>query len=181
VAGRTPAEAVKAFTAPIQKALTCFADGHVAANSYKPGEEGVLQFNDADDVQLNGAGRVCLIVSMRYQIVRQVDPPEASKPWKTSTTGWAYHLGKVHRGKVLPIAQFHWHPERTPGIPYPHVHIPTDAEKRHIPTGRVLLEDVLKLAIEAGAIPRDQAKWDDVLQENVGNFAKGATWGVPLC
>jgi hypothetical protein len=183
MAGRTPSEAVKAFTAPIQRALTCFADGRVIVDSYKPDNEGVLQFNDADDVRLNGQGRVCLYVSLRYRIVKLEDPPDPREPWKTTTTGWAHHLGRIQRGKVVPIAQFHWHPQDTPDKPYPHVHVPADADRLHIPTGRVLVEDVLKLAIESGATPRDQAKWDDILQTNVENFAKGATWGVtyPPC
>jgi hypothetical protein len=178
MAGRTPSEAVRAFTRPIQSALTCFADGRVAANSYDPDEEGVLQFNGAEDVRLNGPGRVCLSVVMRYRIVKLEDPSDVKKPWKTSTTGWAHHLSMDERGELTPIAQFHRHPRDTPEKPYPHVHVPADKNKRHIPTGRVLVEDVLKLAIEAGATPKDEAKWDRVLRSNVADFAMGATWGV---
>ena len=72
MAGKTPAKAVRAFTSPIQSALTCFADGRVQVDSYNPAVEGVLQFNGGDAVKLNGSSRIHIFVSMRYQIVSRV-------------------------------------------------------------------------------------------------------------
>lgn len=171
--GRTPAEAVRAFTAPIQSALTCFADGRVGVDSYVPGTEGVMAFNRAEDVVLNGAARVSLSVAMRYCIVPNT---ATARKWKVSTTGWIYTL-KDSDGAL--IADYHWHPGVTPGIAFPHVHPPNEtATRRHLPTGRVLIEDVLALAIEAGAAPRDADKWERVCARNIDSFRKSATWGT---
>jgi hypothetical protein len=113
---------------------------------------------------------------MRYRIVK-LDSPDR-EPWKVSTTGWIYVL-KDAAGKE--IIEFHWHPAITPMVPFPHLHTPEPSVWRHCPTGRVLIEDVLNLAVECGAEPTDPAKWDDVFRTNVENFGKGATWGdVPL-
>jgi hypothetical protein len=110
---------------------------------------------------------------MRYQIVPTGD---AQKPWKVHTTEWSYSLldGDKHQ-----IVDFHWHPGLTPGIQFPHLHVYSDPERRHYPTGRVLLEDVLRLAVELGATPRDEDKWSRVSKKNIADFKKGATWGLP--
>lgn len=173
MAGRTPSEAIRAFTSPIQAALTCFADGRVSVDQYTTGAVGVLTFNRSADVLLNGPGKVTLSVAMRYRIVDNVGA--ATKKWKVSTVGWIYTL--KDGGGAL-IADYHWHPEITPDIAFPHLHAPDDASRRHLPTGRVLIEDVLSLAVESGAQARDPAKWERVRELNVANFAKGATWGT---
>jgi hypothetical protein len=177
VAGRTATEAVKAFADPIQSALTCFVHGKVVVNSYDPDVEGVLHFNRADDVRLGGRERVYLSVAMRYRIWQPEDPPDQRKPWKVSTTGWAYELKDRD---LSPTVQFHWHPAITPDLVYPHLHIPAhEPPRRHFPTGRVLIEDVLNCAVECGAVPADPGKWAEVFRTNVENFGKGATWGNP--
>lgn len=175
MAGRNPVAAVKAFAAPIQHALACFAHGKVTVDSYDPDTEGVLKFNRADDVVLNGSARVSLSVTMRYRIVKVRSLAAPGKPWKVSTTGWIYTL-KEQAGDL--IADFHWHPAITPGIPFPHVHPANEVVKHHIPTGRVLVEDVLTLAVECGANPTDAAKWERIRSRNIENFGKGATWGA---
>ena len=173
MAGKTPAKAVRAFTDPIQSALTCFADGRVQVDSYDPSAEGVLQFNGGDAVKLNGSSRTHVFVSMRYRIVGS---GIEQLPWRVHTTGWAYSLLDRHQD---PVIDFHWHPELTPDIQFPHLHVYSEPDRRHFPTGRVLIEDVLRLAVEMGAEPRDQKKWQRVSQKNVENFKKGATWGLP--
>ncbi|HBX09915.1 MAG TPA: hypothetical protein DEG13_09065 [Candidatus Microthrix parvicella] len=50
----------------------------------------------------------------------------------------------------------------------------------HYPTGRVLIENVLMLAVEMGAEPVDRARWDECCERNRFNFALGATWGLPV-
>jgi hypothetical protein len=176
VAGRTPTDAVKAFGAPIQRALTCFVPGRVSVDSYDEDVEGVLTFNRADDVRLPGESHIHLSVLMRYRIIQLESPPDSRKPWKVTTTHWAYEL----KDRDLSwIVQYHWHPSLTPDIAFPHMHHAKDTVRCHLPTGRVLLEDVLRFAVELGAEPVDHDKWADVSRKNVENFAKSATWGLP--
>jgi hypothetical protein len=172
VAGRNPVQAVKAFAEPIQRALTCFAHGKVTTDTYSPDAQGILAFNRGEDVELNGSG-ISISVTMRYRIKRPPNPPLRSKPWKVSTEGWAYHI----RNSSGTLAEFHWHPDLTPDVLFPHVHVASDTERRHYPTGRVLVEDVLNFAVECGATPRQPRNWKDVCSVNIENFGKGATWG----
>jgi len=110
---------------------------------------------------------------MRYRIVKARVLSTPSKPWKVSTTGWIYSLREGDQS----VADFHWHPAITPEIPFPHVHTPSPGPRRHVPTGRILIEDLLVLAVECGAEPLDPEKWQDVCARNIENFGKGATWG----
>jgi hypothetical protein len=169
VAGKTPPKAIRAFREPIQRALSCFAAGKVTADCYEPGGVGVLTFNRNEPVALPGAAKLRFDILMRYVIV----PHEDKGPWKVSTTGWIYQL---HSATDELVAGYHWHPHLTPDIVHPHVHVADD--KTHFPTGRVLIEDFLQLAIERGAVPVDEAKWARVSKKNRADFVKGATWGV---
>jgi hypothetical protein len=174
VAGRTANEAVKRFSAPIQRALTCFADGRVSADSSNPADEGVLSFNKAEYVKLNGPGRVRISIGMRYRIVPNEDQDKARLPWKVHTTSYAYSL---HDARDKPIVDYHWHPHLTPDILFPHLHIDSLPKRVHFSTGRVLIEHVLRLAVECGAQPLNPDNWKRTLRDNLRNFEKSATWG----
>lgn len=172
MAGKTAREAVAAFVEPLQAALVCFADGKVTADKTALGVEGVLTVNRGERFRLNGSANVGLEASMRYEVIRA----EGQRgPFKVSTRGWIYHLTGA-RGKRL--VGYHWHPISDSHATHPHMHMFEQGDKRHYPTGRILFEDVLQLAIEYGAEPRDQARWDDLAAENRAKFVLGATWGT---
>jgi hypothetical protein len=109
---------------------------------------------------------------MRYCIINN---DEAQKPWKVhhwlGLFATEFRQGTCRR---LPLAS-----QITPDIPFPHLHVYPETVRRHYPTGRVLIEDVLGLAVEMGAEPRDKEKWARVSKRNIENFKKGATWGLP--
>jgi hypothetical protein len=68
---------------------------------------------------------------------------------------------------------YHWHPQGLSTVTFPHVHIraggqlaDTSIDEAHFPTGRVALEDVLRLAIrEFGVSPR-RVDWEEVLDSS---------------
>jgi hypothetical protein len=174
VAGRTPTSAVKAFVGPIKQAVGCFASCKVTADSYDPEQEGVLTLNEGEPVKLKrsyGGPLVSVEVSMRYRIVEHPD----KGPWKVSTSGWMY---EVHRDERCLLA-FHWHPGSPATILTPHLHAEASSQfrKTHIPTGRILIEDVLTVAEELGAKPMSSA-WQSVMVANRRKFLLGATWGL---
>ncbi|CAN5423340.1 hypothetical protein BH10ACT3_BH10ACT3_02810 [soil metagenome] len=120
---------------------------------------------------MTGAAGLKISVSMHYAVVKHEDPDKG--PWKATTTGWIYHL---YSSKGEKLAMYHWHPIGISPITTPHLHVP--GQKCHYPTGRVLVEDVLAVAVELGAEPRDATKWRDIEERNRANFLKGATWGA---
>jgi hypothetical protein len=170
VAGRTPNAAVKAFVAPIQEALGLFASGKVTVDTYSPGVVGILTFNRDEVVKLRG-GKVGLSVSMQYRII-ETDEPDRG-PFKVSTVGYMYDL--VLDGTA--VYEYHWHPISDSHEVRPHLHCAA-VDKCHRPTGRVMIEDVLNLAVHYGAKPNDTTRWRDLDKLNREKFARGATWGV---
>lgn len=170
MAGDSPATAVQAFTQPIQDALSCFLTGKVTADTYEPRDTvGVLTLNRYKRVDLLGRCGLSVDVLMHYRIIEHDDPDKG--PWKVTTTGWMHHL---YNGDGL-VAGYHWHPISDSHIVSPHLHI--GGSKMHFPSGRVLLEDVLALAQEHGAEPRDATRWQEIRDRNLEMFRRGATWG----
>ena len=80
--------------------------------------------------------------------------------------------------RTVRIVAYHWHPISDSHAKHPHVHVTELGDKRHFPTGRILVEDVLQLAIDLGAKPRDETKWTRIAERNRTNCALGATWGT---
>lgn len=73
--------------------------------------------------------------------------------------------------------EYHWHPISSSHEVRPHLHC-SALGKGHIPTGRVMIEDVLNLALQKGAEARDEKRWEKLDKRNREMFARGATWGV---
>jgi hypothetical protein len=172
VAADDPATAVQHFVDPIQRALGCFVVGKVTADRYEPGAEGVLALNGGSSSRLSGRSKLSLSVSMRYLVVEHPDPDKG--PWKVSTTGWMYELQDADQGL---LAAYHWHPISSSHIRTPHLHVP-GRDKPHLPTRRVMIEDILRYAMEVGAAPHHPETWAEVDAANREAFARGATWGV---
>jgi hypothetical protein len=171
VAGKTKPKAIAAYVAPIREALGCFATGMVTADCYKPNEIGTLAFNRGTEVRLSGEANLLATISMKYSLCEVDDPVRG--PWKVSIRGWMYGLFSPD---AKPIVEYHWHPISDSEVRDPHLHVAGD--KRHLRTGRVLIEDVLQVAVEHGAVPRDPGKWAEVEARNREAFARGATWGI---
>lgn len=171
MAGRNPTAAVKAFVAPIQEALGLFASGKVLVDTYKANTVGILTFNGGEVVKLRGDNKVGLSVSMQYRIVPTDEPGRG--PWKVSTVGYMYDLLLDEKA----LYEYHWHPISKSHEVRPHLHC-SAVEKCHIPTGRIMIEDVLNLAIRYGAKPNSKEGWKELDQRNRDMFARGATWGV---
>lgn len=169
--GRTEREAVTEFVAPLQAALGCFTHCMITVDAHRSGEPGVLTVNRGDVVELGGPTALTLEFGMQYEVIE--DPaPQHRKPWKVTTNGYFINLNDRDGERFA----FHWHPGND-RIRYPHVHI-RGVDALHVPTGRVLLEDVLRLAAEIGCDVRNE-KWRDVLDGNRVNFGLSAKWGVP--
>jgi hypothetical protein len=178
VAGRSPKEAVTRFVDPIRRATACFLGAaKVTVDNEDPNIEGVLTLNHGNVVALpkatKGGPKVSISIVQRYRIVQ--DDVADRGPWKVSTTAWNYQLQED--GK--PTLDFHWHPDSRSRVLTPHLHVRSTIrlKNRHVPTGRVLVEDVLGLAIELGAAPRDPKAWARVEKRNRDAFLRGATWG----
>jgi hypothetical protein len=99
-------------------------------------------------------------------------------PWRLTTSAYYYAFSTTAGEELL---AFHWHPHVGPT--HPHLHVAAAAKgalphlhKRHVPTGRVALEDVLRFAIaDLRAKPRRQ-NWKSVLARSQEGFNRGRSW-----
>jgi hypothetical protein len=176
MAGRKPAEAVKAFADPIQRAVSAVLNAYVnVGQGYHPGTRHVLFFNDGGPIEARGTRPLLINITHQYKIVEWLDDDDRG-PWKVATAGWAYHVGDTD-GDLI---GYHWHPW---DVPFPHVH--TYFAKRlkasqwaemHFPTGRISIEEFFRLLVrEFGLVPHTD-NWDDVLGETEAAYRRWRTW-----
>lgn len=144
-------------------------------------------------VLLGGPSRLRLSVDHHYCIVRQSE----RGPWKIVTTAYYYSLDDANGHEIL---AYHWHPpvrDDEPGTRYPHLHVgagAVDAERlvaaglssganllrsdlsdAHLPTQRILLEDVVELAIEQFHVPAP-GDWRNRLARTRAQFEQTHGW-----
>ena len=141
---------------PIAVALSCVTRAVVRVTGYDPGGPYALFLNDGIPAELRGTD-LSLTVAMQYRVGRG---DGERGPWRVAPAAYEYALRTRQDREVL---AYHWHPEtREDGRPvrFPHLHVRCGDDvgrrlrKAHLPTGRVALEDVLRLLVAGlGARP----------------------------
>lgn len=160
---RSVNDAVRDFAEPLQRSLTAFAQGNLSVGHVCEGKPLALDFNGAAPTSLKtvpGVPGVSITITLRV----------VPKNNTVTTLSWAHGVYVNDEERLF----FHWHPDVTPQIPFPHVHV--DRHEPHIPTGRILVEDVLIAAMEFGALPV-AGDWKERFRESAGAFGRSATWG----
>ena len=180
MAGRTPPEAVHNFLDPLRRAISCVTTSVLdVAGGYHPSDwPHLLTLAKGDPVRLAGERPVWLSVTQHYRVVEYEGP---RGPWKVSTAAYWYYLSDADQGEII---AYHWHPAGRSAVTSPHLHLGPAAEvghpqlaDAHIPTGRVALEAVLRLAIrDMGARPLRE-DWEDILDESQAAHETWRTWG----
>jgi hypothetical protein len=166
MAGRTPREAVNNFLGHLQLALPCVTPSVlvVSGGYYPRAEPHAATIGEGNPVRLTGSARISLVVKHDYRVV---EDSGSHGPWKVSTSGYLYSLKDHDSHDIL---SYHWHPTERSIVTYPHLHLGAGANVgrpelaiAHLPTRRIALEDVLRLAIrEFGVRPR-RSDWAEVL------------------
>lgn len=112
-----------------------------------------------------------LDIRMQYKIV------EASGergPYKVTITAYMYIVDD-HRGRE--VFSYHWQPDG-PKVKFPYLHVEhPHFKKAHFPTGRISLEEVLRLLIVDFGVRPLRSDWDKILTETHQKFATYRTWG----
>jgi hypothetical protein len=181
LAGRTPAEAVGAFLAPLQQAIDCLTLQvlNVSGGYHVADRPHALTLSDGDPVPLAGEHPLSLSVMQQYVLTESAG---ARGPWKVHTTAYLYEL-RLNSAELL---VYHWHPSGVSRQTSPHLHIGPAADLgfkplhgAHVPTGRIALEEVLRMAIvEFGARPR-RKDWQKILERTQAGYEDWRTWPAP--
>jgi hypothetical protein len=172
LAGKTPYQAVRNFLDPLQRAVSCVYHAviHHGGREYEV-NTGPYALVIGGVRRLKRNPPLTLDIRMQYKIV------EASGdrgPYKVKITAYMY-IVEDHRGHEL--FSYHWHPD-SPEVKFPHLHVehPT-LKKAHLPTGRISLEEVLRLLITDFGVCPLKSNRDEILTETLGKFSTYRTWG----
>lgn len=116
-------------------------------------------------------------------INQEIDNPTQANGFKVSTR---YYLYSVADSNIDDLVGFHYNPELTDDpILYPHIHAyanqdprfqPLNLHRRHIPSGRVALEDVIRWLIDELEIVPARSDWDKVLADAREKFKNSQSW-----
>lgn len=181
MAGRTPAEAVQAFVAPLQLALDCVTNAvlDVSGGYHVTDQPHALALAGGDPVDLAGDARLTLSVRQNYRIV---ESEGARGPWKVQTSAYAYRVA----GPGGEMLVYHWHPQARSTHTRPHLHIgggsgiTSDALRRaHVPTGRIAVEELLRMLIEDLGVEPRRRDWSETLDSAQAGYEAWRTWPAP--
>ncbi len=199
MAGSSPEEAVDNFIGPLRQALACVVRATAIGSGHRQDEpNSVTLFPEGQDggdparVRTHGGeGELLLRFAHLYRVVH-VPGDQQCGPYKVSSSFYRYDILDRDEDEVV---VFHWEPEGRSPVRTPHLHLPaatpivlpqrggsgvagakTHLGKLHLPTGRILIEDVVELLIrEFGAVPLNE-NWAAILEKNREAFARGRRW-----
>lgn len=192
MAGKNANTAFRNYIEPVQEALQCItlrrlsrpAGARLALNvPYS------IALNDMDPVPLKSPHRLQLTIGQQVRLIR-TEPNDERGPIRVTTISYFYAFSASVDGVVKEVLAFQWTPEATGGsaVTFPHLHIgpallvgqsairPSDLHRAHIPTGRVSLEAVVRLAITEFGVTPLQARWAEILRRTEDAFM---TWRSP--
>jgi hypothetical protein len=131
-----------------------------------------------DDRYVTLQGRYRLEFSLLHAYELRQSSGEPSQ-WSASSEAYFYQLREREGSEII---AFHWHPGRRNQPSFPHLHVTSQvgtveiAAKRHVPTGRVSIEAVVRFLIQelhARPLRRD---WAQVLDDGERLFNQRRSW-----
>ncbi len=165
------------YVAPLQQALSCVSRAVLRPSSYEPSSQPLVLSSEQLPERFSN-GDLYFDVGQWFSIIED----SKNGPWRITTEGYKYTIETKDGEEIL---GYHWHPKARSPFKEPHLHLGAgarigrselEAAKAHLPTGRVSMEDFVKLLIEAfNAKPRKG--WRTILEKTGGAFLKYASWG----
>lgn len=121
-----------------------------------------------------------------YRIVEDSGP---RGPWRVTSAGYHYLVSGPGENGERPedLFAYHWHPSGQSHVTTPHLHfwvghkvelghLARQIAQAHIPTGRISLEQVLRLIIEELNVPTRRGDWAEILDEGQAFFEGWRSW-----
>jgi len=156
VPGRNPDEAWREFREPLKRAVGA-VDLSVRLRERRFENEQRLLASPVTGIPFGQ--RLSLLFSLT------LEPIEESGLWRMTTRRYDFSIVEASTTNI--VFGWHWHPfSRRSQVTYPHVHVPSASQfkTRHIPTGRVSLEDVILFGFdELGVEPAYKTGRDIVI------------------
>jgi len=122
-------------------------------------------------------GYVSLRISQQYSIVEAAGD---AGPYKVQTRAYMY---SVESEDAQEIFGYHWHPAGGNPIRWPHMHLEQGAQfahpdlhRAHFPTGRVSIEEFVRLVVDTFRLRTRRTDWRSTLNRTQALFRKWQTW-----
>jgi len=180
--GRAPAEAVERYRAQFVETVRCIAHGSRASSRerrYEVDQEYTIALNRSEPLQLRSSPGRYLSASQRFRVAR--NEGGSTGPFLAYTIEYWYQF--LFDDEVELLA-YHWTPEAFAlgQKTYPHLHIgaamvsvaapvfPDTFHKKHVPSGQVSIESVVRFAIEELGVPPLRRDWSDILDRGQRQF-----------
>lgn len=163
------------FTAMLQRAIACVSRSVLVQARGSLTAPFHLSFPHRF-IPLQGRHRVALSVLHAF-VLRERD--EAPSSLVVRSAGYWYQFRERDGAEVI---AFHWHPTGRGQVPFAHLHLAGRAgtinidRRRHIPTGRVSLEAVVRFAIEELGVRPLRTDWQRVIEAGIQDFDAGRSW-----
>lgn len=166
MAERTDTEALKRHLQPLSRVVSCVTDRILSVPEFRRRRTDLVDvlLDEGRPVRLRGPERIHRRVRMRVRLL-QAEPPRGL--WEANTAAYEYRLSDRDDREIV---AYHWHPEGQSQVRAPHLHLGPGAEvgraallTAHLPTGRVPVRDVLRLAIESLGAEPVRRDWEQVL------------------
>lgn len=164
--------------------MRCIAHGTLIASlerDYAVDRESSILLNNGDPLRLRTVAPPAIQLSFgqRFEIVRGESIPDG--PYRVHTREYWYQFSLEDDRELF---AFHWTPDTTDPRQrrHPHLHVgaalllpespifPGALNKRHIPTGRVSIESIVRFAIEELGVEPLIETWRDVLDRGEQQF-----------
>ncbi len=101
--------------------------------------------------------------------------------WRARISAWHYTLLDGDHELLV----YHWHP-KIEGVAEPHLHAnlhdrcsPALTANSHVPTGRIALEQFIRMLIDECEVEPIRNDWPAVLDSGQTHFEKHRTWPMP--
>lgn len=128
-------------------------------------EPHVLVLGRGRPVRLAGDARLSLSLQIYYRVA---EDSGSRFSWRVTIVGYLYALTDERGREVI---AYHWHPDERSAVTYPHLHLGAGAQvgraellKVHFPTGPIVVEDVVHLAISEFDVRPRRQDWAQILE-----------------
>ncbi len=160
--------------------LRCITDAHIVNNIHPVARREFLFAFSKNPAQLNKSE----YDSFFLQRAKIIEDDRTPGTWKVSTLSYEYNIER-HRDHQEVLA-FHWE-DHDAANPLPHIHMGFAADdkstllgpKNHIPSGRVLVEDIVSFLINEMAVRPTKHKkltWQSVVAASRKAVSNFKTW-----
>jgi len=179
LSARSRKEAQNAYLGPIRESLSCIAspaDNYLVTSKSVVSQSGAL-------VVVFGRKVISLAgTDLSFYFEQTFHPVEdESGYFKVRTDAYIYRVDRSVDGDGHEeVVSYHWHPQTTDAILFPHLHIHITSDPHvnriHFPTGRMSLERLLLFMIRDYGVKPRREDWSFVLLKNLEDFERRRSW-----